>query len=343
MHPKSVDNKRPRFAGKGGAGGADRTGGTAVGRAIDAVAGRIRLHKWAERLFRLSMYMLLFGLAFVFLFPFLYMIVTSFKTNADLHDFTVNWVPTVLKYENYAIAFRALGYIDFAKNSFLLTAVATAGHLLSCSFIGYGFARYAFPLKKTLFLLVIFAFIVPIQTLIVPMYTIFVNLGWIQTYLPILVPAFFGFGLNGALFIFIFRQFYVGIPRELENAAKIDGCGFLRTYWFIVLPVARPVFLVVLVLSMVWHWNDFYAPAIYAPRPEMATLPARLNVIVSMVDAPPETLFGGLTTADEAEKSVNNAVLMAGSFMVIAPVMLGFALLQRKFMQGIERTGLTGE
>ncbi len=288
-----------------------------------------------------AIYVLLFGLAFVFLFPFLFMLVTSFKTNADLYDYTVNWVPPVLKYENYIIAFRALDYIPFFKNSFIITVVATIGHLLACSFAGYGFARYEFPFKKTLFMIVIIAFIVPVQTIIVPMYMLFSQLNWINTYLPVIVPAFFGLGLKGALFIFIFRQFYFGLPKELEDAAKMDGCGFLRTYWFIVLPVARPVFLVALVLSMSWHWNDFYEPSIYAADSASTLLPARLDSLVDRVEKP-DDLFKELDVLDE-EKTVNNAVLMAGTFLVILPILIAFAFLQRKFMKGIERTGLTGE
>jgi len=299
-------------------------------------------NKFKESIVKLAIYILLFDLAFVFLFPFLYIVVTSLKTNADLLDITVNWVPRVLKFENYVIAFRALDYMTFFKNSALVTAVATTGHLLACSFVGYGFARYEFPLKKTLFFIVILAFIVPVQTLIVPTYMIFANLGWLNTYLPILVPTFFGLGLKGALFIFIFRQFYLGIPKELENAAKVDGCGFMRTYWFIILPVARSVFLVALVLSLVWHWNDFYEPSIYMSLPQYSMLPTKLYSLAAMVEDPPKELFS-LMKLGEDENRINNAVLMAGTFLVIIPLLVSFAFLQRKFMQGIERTGLTGE
>lgn len=306
-------------------------------------------HEWfkkprriGERTGRLGTYILMFDLSLVFMFPFLFMLVTSLKTNADLHDLTVNWVPRSLKLENYVIALRALNYTTFMKNSLLITIVATIGHLLACPFIGYGFARYKFPGKKILFSIVIVAFIIPVQTNIVPMYIMYANLKWLNSYLPVLIPTFFGYGLKGALFIFIFRQFYLGLPKELESAAKIDGCGFLMTYWRIVFPVAQSAFLVTLVLSIVWHWNDFYEPAIYASRSNMAILPARLNKLVEMINTPPEELFTDMTFVD-GENTINNAVLMAGTFMVVLPVLAVFSFLQKKFMQGIERTGLTGE
>ncbi len=296
----------------------------------------------SDRIFRIGTYILLFDLAFVFLFPFFYMIITSLKTNADLYNFTVNWIPRTLRFENYVIAFRALEYPKYFKNSFILTTLGTIGHLLACSFIGYGFARYNFPGKKLFFSIAILSIIVPVQTIIVPQYMIFCNLKWLNTYLPMIIPTFFGYGLRGGLFIFIFRQFYLGLPRALEDAAKIDGCGFLRTYWEIVLPVAQSALLVSLVLSLVWHWNDFYEPSIYLTKMSKLPLPTRINEIVDLVNAPPpEELYADLDIGMlEEEMAINNAVLMAGTFLVVIPIMTVFGFLQRKFMQGIERTGL---
>ncbi|HOJ10111.1 MAG TPA: carbohydrate ABC transporter permease [Clostridiales bacterium] len=302
-----------------------------------------RALKLSDRVFRIGTYILLFDLAFVFLFPFFYMIVTSLKTNADLYNFTVNWVPRTVKIQNYVIAFRALDYIKYLKNSLILTLLGTAGHILACSFIGYGFARYDFPGKTLLFSIVILSLIVPVQTIIIPQYMIFCNLKWLNTYLPMIVPTFFGYGLKGGLFIFIFRQFYLGLPKALEDAAKIDGCGFFRTYWNIVLPVAQSALLVTLVLSLVWHWNDFYEPSIYISKMMKTPLPSRLNELVNLVNTPPsEEIFDSLIELEamEEEMAINNAVLMAGTFLVVIPVMTAFAFLQSKFMQGIERTGL---
>jgi len=309
---------------------------------IRSVKSPKNFKSYMQKTGRCVTYVLAFDLVFVFLFPFLFMIFTSLKTNADLNDVTVNWIPTTFNFKNYVMAYKLINYNEHIKNSLLITIGASIGHIISCSFIGYGFARYEFPLKNVLFVFVIVVLIVPIQTFIVPMYILFSNMKWLNTYLPIIAPTFFGLGLKGALFIFIFRQFYLGLPKELEKAAKVDGCGFLRTYWNIVLPIARSALIVTLVLSIVWHWNDFYEPAIYVYKPTLAVLPARLNSLVTFVNKPPEELMSDVESGLD-EDALNNAVLMAGTFIVILPVIISFIFLQRKFMQGIERTGLAGD
>jgi len=226
---------------------------------------------------KIAMYLLLLGLAFVFIYPFIYMIVTSLKSDADLNSLSVQWIPTELKFENYFVAIDILKAGRYLKNSLFVTVVASIGHIISCSFIGYGFARFHFPFKKLLFGCVILAFIVPVQTLIIPMYLTYSNLGWLDSYLPLIVPTFFGFGLKGALYVFLFRQFYLTLPRDLENAARIDGCGFLMTYWKIVFPLAQSTLMVALVLSVVWHWNDFYEPAIFVSKARLGFFPPRLT------------------------------------------------------------------
>jgi len=299
--------------------------------------------RMGERLSRLFIYVLLIGIAFVCVFPLLYVAVVSLMSNADLSNPAVQWIPSRLQFENYYIALDILNYRQFARNSLLVTVFATVGHLLSCSMIGYGFARFRFPFRNILFLFVILAFIVPVQTIIVPMYLTFLNFGWINSYRSLLVPTFFGFGLNGALFIFIFRQFFLTLPPDLENAAKIDGAGFLHTYVRIVFPLARSALVVVLVLSVVWHWNNFYEPSIYLRDPRLGFLPARIQTVIGAVNAPPEELFERLGMVADGEDTLTNAVVMAGTALIIAPVLIFFVFAQRAFMQGIERTGITGE
>lgn len=294
---------------------------------------------------KVFMYALIIGLAFIFLYPFLYMISNSLMSNADLSSSSVKWLPTQIKFENFAVAWDLMNPTRYAWNSFLVTAIASLGHVLSCSFIAYGFARFNFPGKKFLFACVILAFIVPIQTLIIPLYLTYSRMQWLNTYLPLLVPTFFGFGLKGALYVFIFRQFFLTLPKDLESAAKIDGCGFLMTFWRIVFPLAQSTLVVVLVLSVVWHWNDFYEPGLYINRPALGFLPPKLNSIIAAASATPDEqqeLLRNLGLAD-GEDVLNNAVVMAGALMISAPVLIFFGFAQRKFMQGIERSGITGE
>lgn len=290
---------------------------------------------------RVMLYAVLIGLSFVFLYPFLYIVSTSLKTNRDLLDITVGWIPRSIKWENFSMALKACNFLPNLKNSAIYTICCTVGHLLSCAFIGYGFARYRFPGRKLLFFIVLLSIIVPVQTLIIPLYLTYVNLGILNTYLPVILPTFFGFGLRGGLFIFIFRQFFMNLPRELEQAAKVDGCGFIRTYLRIVLPIAKPAIVVSLVLSMVWHWNDFYEPSIYAAKPDMYTLPASIQALIPIMESPTRALsFFSSFSMPDTEAVINNAVFMAATLMAILPVLILFGFLQRGFMQGIERTGL---
>lgn len=333
MKESICDNNRPGMSIK-------RVGFNLFRNAKDNISKQLIVVNLKYKIYRIATYLLLLDMTFVFIFPFFYMVVASVKSSRDLYDFTVNWIPTSIHIKNYIIAFKTLEYPYYFKNSFIVTTLSTIGHLLSCSFIGYGFARYNFNGRKALFSMVILSLIIPVQTIIVPLYMVFLNLKWMNTFLPIVVPAFFGYGLKGGLFTFIFRQYYVGLPNSLEDAAKIDGCGFLKTYWKIVLPIAKSAFIVVLVLSIVWHWNDFYEPSIYCYTKNLTMLPNRLNYIVSLVNMKPEDLERLGIVGREVENAINRSVLMAGTFLVILPVLVSFSFLQRQFMQGIERTGI---
>ena len=294
---------------------------------------------WRHRAVRLITYILLFNLAFVFLYPFMYMIITSLKTNQDLMDSTVQWIPRSLHWGNYRLAYHALAFNTAAVTSIIYTVVGTLGHLISCSFIAYGFARYRFPGKKLLFVFLLLMIIIPTPTLIAPLYIQYSNLGWLNTYLPVLIPTFFGFGLKGGLFIFIFRQFFLGLPRELEDVARVDGCTSIGTYFRIVLPVAKSVLLVNFVLSVVWHWNDYYEPGIYYGR--QPPLPVALNAMGNLISNSNalESLMAQMGIVD-TDAIINNAVFMAASFINILPLLILFIFAQKQFMQGIERTGL---
>ena len=298
-------------------------------------------HVIVSRLLHAIIYLLLLALAFVFLYPFLYMIVTSLMSSEDLNNFTVEWIPRSLHFANYRWAAKLMNLGAGFKNSVIVTVFSTLGQLLSCSMAGYGLARYRFPGKKAFFFVIILAMIVPAQTIIIPQYLMYAQFGWLNTYLPLIVPCFFGFGFKGALYIYIFRQFYLGLPRELEAAARVDGCGFIRTYVRIIFPTARTAYVVVLVLSLVWNWSNYFEPSMYLSKSNMYTLSMCLNNITDALSLSADTLSTVYSVNDG--NTLNNAVLMAGAFLVILPVGIAFAFLQKKFVQGIERTGLTGE
>jgi len=311
--------------------------------AVIARAKRLRYKiKPVRMVSTILLYLTLSGLAFVFAFPFIYMIITSLMTNSDLVNAAVNWVPTRLMFENYIIAWDLLNYWRFFQNSVIVTIVPTIGHVLVGALIGYGFARFEFPGKRILFGVVILSMVVPVQTIIVPLFLTYSRWDWINTYRPLIVPAFFGYGVKGGMFIFLFRQFFIGLPKDLENAAKIDGCGFIRTYLYIVFPLAKAAILVVTVLSVVWRWNEFYQASIFAGTPALAVLPGQIGVLASMTGPDAQEIFD-ILLLEIGEDVLNDATIMAGVAMIIAPILIFFTIAQSQFMKGIERTGITGE
>ena len=307
-----------------------------------------RLYQWysanlsrGQIAVKLFIYAFLSVVAFVFVYPFLYMVVTSTKSVNDLYDLSVNWIPRGFHVENYTYAWKMLGYVRHFLISCFLTGAGVVLKVLCCSFIGYGFARYKFRCKGLLFFFAILSIIMPVQTILLPQYLIFANLQWTGSYLPLLVPQIFGYGLKGGLFIFLFRQFFLNLPTSLEEAARIDGCGAFMTFWKVALPTVRTSVVVTVVLAMVWHWNDYSEPSIYISNVQMLPLPSMLPQVKAAYDS----LFGGAidATASNAGALVSEGTLMAAIFLVVLPVLIVYAFLQKKFMQGIERSGLGGD
>lgn len=287
----------------------------------------------------IALYLVLFDLAFVFIYPFLTMISDAFKSDADLINSTVKWVPTGLYWTNFKVAFDELNYLTYLKNSVLVSLIATIGHAFVCSFVGYGFARYKFKGKGLLFGGVILSMLVPVQVLIIPLYTTFSEWHWIESWLPLIVPCFLGFGLRGGFYIFLFRQFFMGLPHEMEEAARIDGCGPLKTFFHIMLPMSRSSILVCIVLSIVWHWNDYFEPNIYLSQvPQLALLPSKLPGMYELV----ARLSSDSDVANGASVIINQANCMAATFLVILPLLVAYVFVQKQFMEGVERSGLTG-
>lgn len=288
----------------------------------------------------IALYLVLFDLAFVFIYPFLTMISDAFKSDADLINSTVKWIPTSLYWTNFKVAFEELNYMSYLKNSVIVALVATVGHALVCSFVGYGFARYNFKGKGALFAGVILSMLVPTQVLIIPLYITFSSWNWIESWLPLLVPCFFGFGLRGGFYIFLFRQFFMGLPHEMEEAARIDGCGPLKTFFKIMLPMSRSSILVCVVLSIVWHWNDYFEPGIYLSQvPQLAMLPSKLPEMYALI-AQMSSESGEI--AEGVSVVINQANCMAATFLVILPLLIAYCFVQKQFMEGVERSGLTG-
>ncbi|URN94597.1 MAG: carbohydrate ABC transporter permease [Candidatus Pristimantibacillus lignocellulolyticus] len=282
-------------------------------------------------LFRILMYLLLIDVAFIYLKPIIYMITTMIKSKQDLLDPAVIWVPMKL-YAGHLI--DALGMLDYWKGFTISVTVASLSALfqiISCAVAGYAFARLEFPFKKFWFAALLFTFIMPPQVTILPSILMFKEFGWINTYWPLIIPTLFGHGLKGALFVLIFRQFFSTLPKEMEEAARMDGAGALRIFFKVMLPISRSAIIVVFLFSFVWTWNDSYFPSMYmfgASDVPLSTSLSKLNAKLAM-----EAQEGGLRAFLEPIK-------MAASFFIILPLLVLYAFTQRWFVEGIERTGL---
>lgn len=290
----------------------------------------------------IPVYFLLIAMSFVFLLPFVYMIFRSLMDSVSIMNATlVKWLPrSFTDFSNYSLVINKMDYWNKLWTSLWTTGLGVLGQLLTCTFVAYGLARIKFRGSGLIFGLVIFTLIVPPQVTIAPTYIMFSNnspfnlffgteiFNLTETFWPMILPCFFGLGLSGGLFIFIYRQFFRGMPEELENAALIDGCGVFGSYFRIILPNAKSPMLVCLLLSMVWQWNNFFEPSVFIK-----------NVSVNG-NLPMQLLGLGAIVNDASAVNANNGIHMAGTFLVVLPIILVFFLLQNQFMKSIERVGL---
>jgi multiple sugar transport system permease protein len=249
------------------------------------------------------------------------MISASLKPEAQVFIYPPRWVPNPILWENYWRALTTIQYPLYARNTMIITTSSMLGQMLSASIVAYGFARLKARGKDFLFLVLMSTLMLPYQVTLVPTYLLFRKLGWLNTYLPLIVPGWLG---GGAFNIFLLRQFYATLPLELDDAAKIDGCSMFGIYWRIMLPLSKPALATVAIFAFFAHWSDFLGPLIYLSRPETYTLSLGLQFYTSA--------FG----------KVEWNLIMAGTLVSIVPPMLVFFLFQKTFVQGIALTGLKG-
>lgn len=282
-------------------------------------------------LFRIFMYLLLIDVAFIYLKPVFYMVTTMVKNAGDLLNPAIIWVPSAIYGGHLSEAYKLLNYLQSFTISLTVSTLVAVLQVISCAVAGYAFARLQFPFKKLIFAALLFTFIMPPQVTILPSILLFKELGWINTFAPMVVPALFGHGLKGALFVIIFRQFFSTLPKEMEEAARMDGAGVFRIFFRVMLPISKSAIVVVFLFSFVWTWNDAYYPSMYmfgASDIPLSIGMAKLNASLSM-----ESDQGGLRVFVEPLK-------MAASFLIILPLLLLYTFTQRWFVEGVERTGL---
>lgn len=281
-----------------------------------------------KTLANIIVYTLLIEFSFVFLYPLVYMLMNSLKYDYEVVDATKQWIITKINFNNYVTAWKGLDYLHSLKNTLIVVLGSTLGHILSCSMVGYGFARFKFKGRNIMFTIAMLSLLIPPPLLLMPLYIQFAKMGMHGTFLPIILPSFFGFGLKGGLYIFLFRQFFKSLPISYEEAAKIEGCSLFRIFARIMLPIARTTILVVFILSCVWHWNDYFEPNTYLEG-DTLMLAQKIPAVASSNPTVTSALGANI-----------NMVALACCTLVILPLIVIYFIFQKQFMQGIEFTGL---
>jgi len=310
----------------------------------------IILSELGRRVWAIMRFFILLGLSFIVLYPLLFMLSTAFKPVTEATDPSIIWLPKSLTLNNFDLALKGMKYGESLVNTLLYSGVTSLMQVASCAVIGYGFARFKFKESGLLFACVLFTIIVPPQVILVPtfrMYRFFtvpfigqllekltgltLSVNLINNPLNSYLPALLGVGIRSGVYIFVFRQFFRGIPKELEEAATVDGCGAFKTFLRIMVPNAGGAFLTVFLFSFVWYWNDYFFASFL--------LPAKRTLAVSLT-----MLRQNLSTLikENLDPFTLSARLQAGALLTILPMLVMFTFLQKYFTESIERTGLVG-
>lgn len=284
-----------------------------------------------KRTAKLGILALLLGGSIVMLFPFWWMFVTSLSTPAEASASAsasgFKWWPGDPQWQNYPNALKRMGskpwhgFADALANTTVITSLVVIGQVFSCSLVGYAFARLRFRGRKPAFILMIATMMLPTQVTMIPLFILFRWMGWIDTFLPLVVPMFFG----GPFFIFMFRQFFAQVPEALIEAARIDGCGHLRIWYQIMLPICKPVIAITAIFTFIFAWNDFMGPLIYLQSQDQMTLAVALHSF--------QNQYGDFRDAH---------YLMAASVVTMIPCIVLFFVAQKQFVSGLTLGGVKG-
>jgi ABC-type glycerol-3-phosphate transport system permease component len=293
----------------------ERSGGRVAEGGALALAGRPRpgARLWPRRLALLCLrYGILLVLTVIFFGPWLYLLSMSLKTPDAVLAYPPQWIPQPLDWQNYPIALTHIPYFLYLRNTLFLVVVTVAGQLLSCSLVAYSLACVDWPGRNRLLIVILATLMLPAQVTLIPIYIIFSKLHWVNTFLPLSVPAFFG----NATYIFLLRQFFLSISRDVSEAARIDGAGELSIYARIILPIARPALLTVAILTATATYNDFFGPLIYLTDNNLWTLALGLQGFIGTRGSD----LGGL---------------MAATIFYALPAVALFLVAQRIYLRGL--------
>jgi multiple sugar transport system permease protein len=262
---------------------------------------------------------LLVLLSVIMIFPFLWLIRSAFMTQREIMTVPIKWIPSRLNLNNFRGAFKAAPFGTYFFNSILLAAVNVVGQIFSASFVAFGFSRLSFRGRGLWFALLLSTMMIPYTVIMIPQFVFWKTVGAYNTFIPLMLPSFFGHAFN----VFLVRQFYLGIPRDYDEAALVDGANYFTIYRKIIIPMSRPVLCSVGVFTFMSSWNDFIGPLLYLDKPALKTVSLGLQIFIG-------------------QYSSQMNLMMAASSLAIIPMIIIFFFAQRYFIEGITFTGLKG-
>jgi len=277
-------------------------------------------HRWARRGNSILVFLTLSFFAVVVIgIPVGWVILTSFKDSQQLFAWPPVVLPDPIRWDNYGNVLERIPFLRFAANSLFIALMNIIGRILSCSIVAFAFARIRFPGRDLLFVVLLSTLMIPQQVTLIPTFALFHRLGWVGTYLPLIVPSFFG----DAFFIFLMRQYMMTIPRDLDEAARIDGATTWQIFARIIMPLCVPPIVLITVLTFLWKWNDFLNPLIYISNYDDYTIQLGLNML-------------------KGRFHIEWGMIMAGSLLAMAPCVIVYFLTQKYLIGGIANVGIKG-
>lgn len=308
-------------------------------------------HRAGSLVGNIARYVFLLAFSYVLLYPLIFMISSSFQSASDFFDPTVEWIPKNPVFTNFSLAIEAMSFGSSFLNTIVYEIIAAVLEIASCAVAAYGLARFNFKGKKILNVLMLLTILVPTTMIIIPSYINFryldflgilklignligtdIRVNVLDTPLVMWLPSLFAVGLKGGLFIYIYKQFFQGLPKEFEEAAWIDGAGPVRTFLSVIVPSSSVPIVTVTMFAVVWHWNDYYLAQMYLS--ENLPLSVKLSTVDTLITS---TLYGAASA-----KTIMGPAIMAACLLMVLPLIVFYLILQRRFIASIATSGIVG-
>lgn len=277
------------------------------------------LYKMGVFLNKFILYFILVFFAMLYLIPFFFLVMGSFKTTSELFQIPFRWLPRQFNFNNYRNMLNQIPFLNYLKNTLIIVFFSVVGALISNSLIAYGFARLRWPGRDKVFMIVLATMILPYQVTMIPLYLMFTKMHWVGTFLPLIVPQFFG----NAFYIFLLRQFLAELPKEITESSRIDGASEFQIFARVIMPISKPVLASVAIMAFIRSWNDFLGPLVFLGSDKLYTLSLAASMLKSNYDP-------------------NWDLLLPLGVVMVLPVLILFFILQKYFIQGITMSGIKG-